>query len=370
MNVLTAYHPALLGLQSLFDQYPSALGLYVFCNDNGIKTYHVEGKNKVDFIPIDITTNSLKPKIQLLRQAKKELIWGDIDDLPIIKRKREVKQLSIQDEIEQNVLVLRTNSLTDDSSDVFAICFSKTFSNFFIPSGRNVLSSELKKSIGKTILGQLNWLYDLYKNQKGNIERIQFAYQQNSDELEQAELLLHKEQEANRNLLAKYLQQLIKGQEVNLNCTIELKDGFLDKIKTSEIPIEKIKSIVENAVITAYDLALSKDKIVLSPNLIRINTRTNETQTRTIPLIELDKTEALLERYESAARILEQKSLSINGRNLASELQISGPAITDAIKKHNSKIKRLLEKYPNRWVLICDFIKPIRELKWLIEREA
>ena len=85
---------------------------------------------------------------------------------------------------------------------------------------------------------------------------------------------------------------------------------------------------------------------------------------QTSQLAALNKTVALLDRYEQAARQIELRSERINGRNLAAELQISAPAITDAIKKHNSKIKRLLEKYPSKWPLICDFIRPIREIKW------
>ena len=368
MNILSSYHPALLCMQSLHDQFPAALAFYVFCNDNGLKVYYSKGKNDGILIPKDIGELENNPIVIKFRKKKKEVMWADLDDLPInpVKesRKLEIKQLSIQDEIEQNVLIFRIPSLNDDSFDVFALSFAKTFSNFYIPSGRNVLSSELKTTIGKTVRSQIQWLYEFHAKQSTSINRIQHAYQQNIDELDESNEILAREQATNRDLLEKYLTQLIRNQEITLNCKIVLKNGFLDRIKNSGFGIESIKMIVETAVNTAYDLALNKSIIYLTPNLIQHKKQTFQAVHQTSQLAALNKTVALLDRYEQAARQIELRSERINGRNLAAELQISAPAITDAIKKHNSKIKRLLEKYPSKWPLICDFIRPIREIKW------
>lgn len=376
MNILTAYHPALLSLQSVFDQFPGALEFFLFCNDNGIKAYHCAGKNEGLFVPADISSAENKILVQKFRKAKKEIVWTDKDDLPVnpkmaVGKRYEIKQLSIQDEIEQNVLVFRLPSLNDDASDVFAIRFSKTFSNFYIPSGRNVLSSDLKKSIGKTIRNQVVWLYDLHQQQQRNIGRIQNAYRQSADALEDSRTALERERAANKDLLERYLSQLVREQEIHLNCQIIVKNGFLEKMQENDVPIEAIKQLVEDAVLTAFDLAFDKQYIELTPNFINVNNQHIAPQIqKSAQLVDLDKTQALLEKYEQAARQLEQRSMRINGRNLAEELAISGPAVTDAIKKHGAKIRRLLEKYPTRWPLICDFIRPIREIKWSIKSQV
>ncbi len=374
MNILSSYHPALLSMQSLHDQFPAALAFYVFCNDGGLKVFYSKGKNKGILIPKDISARENNPLVLKFRKTKKEVLWADLDDLPINpvqeNKKLEIKQLSIQDEIEQNVLIFRVPSLNDDSFDVFAISFSKTFSNFYIPSGRNVLSSELKTTIGKTVRNQIQWLYDFHAKQSTSINRIQHAYQQNVDELDESHQILEREQATNRDLLEKYLTQLIRNQEITLNCKIVLKSGFLDRIKNSGYGIESIKTVVETAVSTSYDLALDKSIIYLTPNLVQQKEHSYEKSFKSSQMVALDKTVALLDRYEQAARQLDVKSERINGRNLAAELQISAPAITDAIKKHNTKIRRLLEKYPGKWPLICDFIRPIREIKWNLAANA
>lgn len=369
MNILTSYHPALLALQSLYDQFPGALTFYLYCMDDGIKALHNNGKNKFDFIPQSIETADDRPAIQRFRKMKKEVYWGDLDDLPVridqIKKSgKTIKQLSIQDEIEQNILIIRVPSLKDDASDVFVIQFSKTFSNFYIASGRNSLSSELKQSLGKTIRGQLIWIYQLYNSQSENVRRIQKAYLRNTDELISLKEQLKNESAAAKQLLEKYVNGLIQSQGQQLNCMVEVEANFIEHIKRSKIPIENLEEKISSAMRTAYDLSINPNHIQLTKNLIESSEEESApAYKRSTKMLELDKTKTLLSKYETAARQIENNGIRINGKNLAEALNISGPAITDAIKKHRHKIQRLLEKYPQEWPLISDYIRPIREIK-------
>ncbi|MGB1102268.1 MAG: hypothetical protein ACPG21_01425 [Crocinitomicaceae bacterium] len=369
MNILTSYHPALLALQSLYDQFPGALTFYLYCMDDGIKALHNNGKNKSDFIPQSIETADDRPAIQRFRKMKKEVYWGDLADLPVridqIKKSgKTIKQLSIQDEIEQNILIIRVPSLKDDTSDVFVIQFSKTFSNFYIASGRNSLSSELKQSLGKTIRGQLIWIYQLYNSQSENVRRIQKAYLRNTDELISLKEQLKNESAEAKQLLEKYVNGLIQSQGQQLNCMVEVEANFIEHIKRSKIPIENLEEKISSAMRTAYDLSINPNHIQLNKNLIESSEEESApAYKRSTKMLELDKTKTLLSKYETAARQIENNGIRINGKNLAEALNISGPAITDAIKKHRHKIQRLLEKYPQEWPLISDYIRPIREIK-------
>jgi len=369
LNILTSYHPALLALQSLYDQFPGAMEFYLYCMDENVKGYYTEGKNKVDFLPQSFEAVDDRPSIQRFRQLKKEVFWGDLDDLParvdvIKKSKKTIQQLSIQDEIEQNVLIIRLPSLKDDSNDVFVIRFAKSFSNFYIPSGRNALSSELKQSLGKTIRGQLNWLYQLYDQQSDNVKRIQKAYLRHADELNVLKERLKEESAAGEQLLEKYVYGLIQAQAQQLNCAVEMEDNFVQHIKKTKIPIEQLEDRIASAFRTAYDLAINPNHIQLTRNLIEVQREAVPANySKSTRMVELDKSKALLSRYEAAARQLDNDGIHINGKNLAAALDISGPAITDAIKKHRHKIQRLLEKFPQEWPLISDYIRPIRDIK-------
>ena len=374
MKILTSYHPAILALQSLYDQFPGAIEFYLYCLDDGVRAYHLRGKNKASFSPSSFESVEDRMDIQRFRNLKKEVYWGDLDDLPIRvdaerKTKKSIQQLSIQDEIEQNILILRLPGLLDDASDVFVIRFAQSFSNFYIANGRNALSSELKLSLGKTIRGQLLWLYQLVDQQSANVQRIQKAYLRSADEMQELKTHLEREKNASQQLLEKYVYGLIHSQARKLNCEVSIQDHFVEYLKEVQIPIEELESIIQNAFNTAYDLAIDPGNIHLTTNLIDVKaTKTTISDQKTTQLVELDKTKALLSRYESAARQLEAERMKINGKNLASALGISGPAITDAIKKHRSKIQRLMEKHPHEWPLISDYIRPLKEIKETIGR--
>lgn len=374
MNILTSYHPALLALQSLHDQFPGAIEFYLYCLDDGVRAYHLPGKNKTDFLPNSFESAEDRMDIQRFRKMKKEVYWGDLGDLPLQvdaerKTNKSIQQLSIQDEIEQNILILRIPSLRDDAADVIVIHFARSFSNFYIPGGRNALSSELKQSIGKTIRGQLVWLYQLYDEQTNNVQRIQKAYVRSADEMRALTQELEREQNASQQLLEKYVHGLILAESQRLNCEVQVQDHFVDHIKSAGIPIEELEPIIVNAFKTAYDLAIDPGHIQLTTNLIDTKVgKVVPTHQKSTQLVELDKTKDLLGRYESAARQLESERMKVNGKNLASALGISGPAITDAIKKHRSKIQRLMEKFPHEWPLISDYIRPLREIKESIQK--
>jgi DNA-binding protein YbaB len=362
-------------MQSLHDQFPGAIEFYLYCMDDGVRAYHLTGKNKGDFTPTSFETSDDRLEIQRFRKLKKEVYWGDLDDLPLRvdterKTKKSIQQLSIQDEIEQNVLILRVPGLLDDAFDVFIIRFANSFSNFYIPSDRNALSSELKQSLGKTIRGQLSWLYQLVEQQSKNVQRIQKAYLRSSDEMQQLKEQLEQEKASSQQLLEKYVYGLIQAQGKQLQCEVEVQEHFVEYLKQTQIPIEALEQVIYNALKTAYDLAIDPGHIRLTTNLIdtTATTRSAVSPKKSTQLVELDKTKTLLSRYEQAARQLEAERMKINGKNLASALGISGPAITDAIKKHRTKIQRLMEKYPQEWTLISDYIRPLREIKETIGR--
>jgi hypothetical protein len=368
LKIFTSYHPALISLQALFDQFPGALAIYVFCKEEQLNVYKVEG-NKDDFLPVELDISSIKPQIQSFRKLKKQVFWGDENDLPFTLERKRIQQLSIQDEIEQNLLFCRIESTTDDAYDVFVIHFAKSFSNFYIANDRNSLSSEMKVSIGKTIRNQILWLYQLQQEQRKNIQRIQLAYRNTADELNQTRETLKEERKTSHQLLNKYISQLIKQEEYRLDTSISLESNFTQVIISNGLSIDRLKQIISDACQTAFDLALDQTRIKLSASFITEWEKTKGVSHKSIYLQTLEKTYQLLDRYELAAKNLDNNNQRVNGKNLAKELSISGPAITDAIKNHGKKIKRAFERHPNKWPLIAQFIKPIREIVWSVIQE-
>ncbi|WP_027418582.1 site-specific integrase [Crocinitomix catalasitica] len=366
MNLFSTYHPALIALYSLNDQFKGNLGIYTFCNDKGVHAYMCKGEDQESYTHQEIDISDIKPKIQDFRSLKKEIFWGDKNDLPFVTRSKQIQQLSIQDEIEQNVLIFRVDSANDDISDVFAIEFSKSFSNFYISNSRNNLSSEMKLSIGKTIRNQVVWIYNFYKQQQFNIEKIQIAYQKSIDTVISKNEEISEIKRTNDLFINQYILQLIGEHESKFNCVIKFAPDFLNQLSETGVRLNELNEIIDSACSTAYDLSLDKSNIYLSANLIRPihSIQDQQNKSHTVQLIGLNKTVELLDKYERAARELDQSNQRINGKNLAKALKISGPAVSDALKNHHKKIHKALEKNPDSWPLITNYIRPIREIKW------
>ena len=159
---------------------------------------------------------------------------------------------------------------------------------------------------------------------------------------------------------------MIGEHESKFNCVIKFAPDFLNQLSETGIKLNELNEIIDSACSTAYDLSLDKSNIYLSGNLIRPihSIQDQQNKSHTVQLIGLNKTVELLDKYERAARELDQSNQRINGKNLAKALKISGPAVSDALKNHHKKIHKALEKNPDSWPLITNYIRPIREIKW------
>lgn len=82
------------------------------------------------------------------------------------------------------------------------------------------------------------------------------------------------------------------------------------------------------------------------------------------PLNTHQRVELLLDKYEASARLAQQNGLAVNGKTIAGHLQptVSPPAITDALKKNRKAIGQLLGQYPEKWLLLRKYLKPVKEL--------
>ncbi len=367
MKLFTSYHPALIALNSLQKQFPAAESMHLFCRDEKVEVYRITN-NDLELPEINtVSTSRTKQEVQKFRATTNKVMWCDFEDLPLKAKKKNFQQITIEDEIEQNVLVIRIQSMEDEHSDVFAIEFPKSLSNFYLHNGRNSMSSEFKKSIGNIVREQISWLYNFQSEQKENVSKIQKAYQNLSDQLKITQNELVNEKSQNETYLNKYISSIIAKSEEENNCVIKVTNDYLKQLKSLNIGIDTIKQTINDSIATAYDLAVDKSIIQLSPDFIFYKDTVQITNENiSLRLVQLNKTMNLLDRYESGCRELQRNNQKINGKNLAKTLGISGPAITDAIKKHSSKIVKLISKHPEKWTLLCEHLKPVREIHWEI----
>ena len=84
------------------------------------------------------------------------------------------------------------------------------------------------------------------------------------------------------------------------------------------------------------------------------------------------RTEALLNRLESAVKATIENDEKVTGQNVALHIkpfEISAAAISDSISKHHERIITLMAREPSQWRLLRDHFRPIQNVLAL-DREA
>lgn len=188
---------------------------------------------------------------------------------------------------------------------------------------------------------------------KQSIQLIQ-RLQESQEELQQ-QIELFKEQ---RKVA---LQEQVSQWILNQNQEISVAPGVIELILQSPSPIA-IQSVLDQALqlalYTQIDLhspiILRQEHIELHATIIKSQTR-NRLYTRA---------ELLLDKYETSAQRIDLKKAIITGRTLAEHLEppVSPPAITDAIKKNRKAIAQAMQQHPDRWPLIRNYLKPLKDL--------
>ncbi|MCC6720575.1 MAG: hypothetical protein IT243_00105 [Bacteroidia bacterium] len=197
-----------------------------------------------------------------------------------------------------------------------------------------------------------------------------------NDELNNANMFIEK-------MLIEFTSYLIC--DVNTDkFNISLSDSTIEYLRNSNLNFNLLKNKLIDAFKVARELSNSKgnirikryyfidkdndvlkiksyDKTVKSKDLNDVKA---EISSKNNKPANTNKTEVMLDKYESVAEILISKNLSVLGKNIALHCTppISPPALTDSINKHKKRIIYCLNNYPSRWILLRKHYKPIKNL--------
>ncbi|MFT5602533.1 MAG: hypothetical protein ACI9N1_002792 [Flavobacteriales bacterium] len=103
--------------------------------------------------------------------------------------------------------------------------------------------------------------------------------------------------------------------------------------------------------------------MVIQPENILVN----QTEEQVLPITHNDKHAGvieLLDRYETAAETAQAKEWKINGNTVA-ELcspSVTPSAITFNLKKYKKSINILLDRYEDKWPLLRNHFKPLKNI--------
>jgi hypothetical protein len=313
--------------------------------------------------------DEMKAVIARERSTAKSFAWLHQRDLPFETEKHLEVQMTVFHEMESNVLRLAVENEHDGAMDLLYYYFPDNFSQFrlsksgknLMPDHRTIIGSMLYSSVvtlyrtsisDRKVLRQINGntrsIIDRYKERQEEIRRMTSGVQRN---------------------IVDICRHLLNEISAASSVQYSLSPSAAEKLKKFKGDIPELKLILQNAVAfaSALDFEGYRDEFRLDEYHIHLESARQQekvVESTTMPSARYAKTIALLDKLEQASRSVMSRELPLTGANVGNACQkaISAPAISDALKKHRSKIITLLGLYPDRWNLIRSEFKPLINL--------
>ncbi|HON17592.1 MAG TPA: hypothetical protein PK990_00315 [Salinivirgaceae bacterium] len=313
------------------------------------------------------TVEMFDPSMVKSLHGKQNWYWLTDSEMPF-NRKRNSGQTIVNLFDEHKIRNLQIN-LLDDHYQCVMVCYYVFPENhaLFGTSNDTTLSTINKQFISNVLINYLTSLRLQYR------ELLHFAESQKNRNKE-LELQLknlyerfHALQQQEQSMREMYCRNRIQHYSQKWNANIEFSDEAMRELLRTNITINQIDTILASTlnrcaalysdeshwVIQPWHLSFPSDQTISS--LDNPSTK-NETVS--------DRTLQLLDRLERASQRVVEKKLKLTSVNVGMHCDepITAPAISDALKKHASKIARLLSLYPDRWPLLRSEFRPLLNL--------
>jgi hypothetical protein len=313
-----------------------------------------------------------QPSIELInkfRNSKDSFYWLKKDEVPFEVETDKIIQLDVFSELDKNILLLCLQNENDKRKDLVFCYFNENFGNFKISKSDKPLSADNKSIIGMLLYNSINTYLQVLNrdlNEFVYVNKVTQTIIKNlKDSEKRIETLLESKQQ---NILAyckDYLNEsIIRGKK------FKFSDSALEKLKDYDGQISQLKKIVKKAAVyvSSVNYGIAESNLVIEDYHLNFDEPLKKQADEVIVNYEAgdrySKTMRLLDKLEEAANkiIAENKMLTSANVGLACENPITAPAITDALKKHKSKILTLIKNHPDKWSTIKKEFRPLMNI--------
>ena len=309
---------------------------------------------------------SVKVSIQKIRKDKTPTGWTNVDDLIFETSKRKRKQYDLADEIDNTVLVLKFLSPYDGNYDLVYLYLDGSLSQFKMTSRSETLSTANKDILAKTLHQSIKYLLVQERENQSILKNI---VDTNSQEREERKKLMHDLATIKKNYAKSILNYSLHHLDIiskTYHMKFKLSEDASEKLLTYVGDFESLEDILKKAASAAFNLSFERNDIVIDAGHLILYDYKPKEKAHTKDRLEskYKKTILYLDRYEEAAQRLLLQDKSINGKNVANycEPSISAAAITINIRAHKENMIALLERHPERWVVLREHFRPIQNI--------
>jgi len=324
----------------------------VFCNENN-ELEALSYNNSLSKVNIENAEF-----LNDLRKTRTKFNWIKPEQVPFEVKKSHIEQLTFVDEESSSVLELRFKSIVDANYDVLYFYFKTNIGNFKITSSNEAMTVTVKEVIQNLLYNQIKLILEANYN-NAEIHRNIASTINNSSLINRIKDL----KEENYSRTKEIYQHLITHLTLSETTEFALSKEAITKLTTLNLSLPNIEKVLKASLEILINKYSLKDFYELTDQDI-ISTTIIPQEQLSIKEQNLGKTALFLDKYENAAKILHAKNEKITGLNIGNNCypSISPAAISDILKKHQSKISLLLQQHPNKWIILRSNFKPIASI--------
>ena len=362
MNFSFTKYPLVSLLENHFSIFTDVSKVVAIYSDKKDAALQAVLKTKTEYTKLNLPENN--KDLLRFRKEKTNFSWLDKASLPFKVQESGIFQKEIFEEIEKTVLLIKIPNTKSNNKDLLFIYYNKNLNNFSLaPNQSEVLSTHLKSVIGKIMFNNvISIIEDIQRNQKSlqnNFNKKTLALIESNQSYQKTieELNIEK-----NNPFVNIVKSLFFNYLNNTNCTITLTKKALDLLILLSNDYNLLSKTIKNAVhfIETIHGKQIPSNLIIDDYLIDISDLEKKEEKRN----RYSKTIQLLDHLDKAVKLVIEAQHAPTGINVGKALEkpISAPAISDALKKHRSKILTLLDKEPQNWNYLRQYFKPLQNI--------
>jgi hypothetical protein len=341
----------------LFPGATRIVAMYYSPEYSGIKTIGKEFNSLNESV---INQELQLTSFEKYRHQRPRYSWVEADQS---ENKDVNKQLQIQREYKKHSLLIRFPNASDGLSDIILVSFKNESQIFRMSENQQKLSTEMKQTVASVYVRSLDVIKKQIEDDK-NIDSIIQAHRANTKSEESANIKeLSRVKNLQNTLVRSILNRKTKELTHDLIINVEWDTTAIDYISEHLHSVSEIENSIEKALILALNEANeNSDQIMITRMHVSSFANQNEAKSSQQVDTRYHRSISLLDRYEQAAVEVIKNKLRLTGNRLGEHMNppISAAAISDAIRKHGSKITYLLNTYPQRWSILRSNFRPIQ----------
>ncbi|MFN3917957.1 MAG: hypothetical protein ACK4K0_09455 [Flavobacteriales bacterium] len=301
----------------------------------------------------------LLPDLQKIRREKQEYLWLNDDQIPFEKKLRVKRQMLLEDELDNNLLLLKFKSPFDLHFDLLYLHFRNNFSPIDLSSAEKPLSAENKSLVGKLLFRQINHFIHIQRQDKEVFQTIVRSHNHLNNLYHDLGSRVGQMGNLLKETVEEYCRIFEEDIQEQQHVQVHISNTAIDRLCENGVGLRNVRKILKNALQLAINLSFGDKEVTIEAYHIQLESAEILPESaRQVP-VKYRNIMEFLDKYEEAAIKAIERSWPVQGKTIAELCQVTPAAISFNLKKYEKRITELMELCPEKWTVLRSEFKPL-----------